>query len=118
MPSTSQDPTPKPKKKKNKKKKKPVTVLNATGCASPTAFADPGLEKASSEFAVARNTGSSIDELFQWTSDPFGNQMLHIDAIRAATKEPDNIFNQINREREEKAAKEKDTTVCTNVGWR
>jgi hypothetical protein len=104
--SATQDQVPQPKKKKNKKKKKkPATA------SSGASVGDTVLE-------VASTTANNLN--YDYTADPFGDQMSHIDAIREATKNPDSYYNVVNREMAEEAAKEKadeksdEETVCTH----
>jgi hypothetical protein len=61
----------------------------------------------SAEEAVPSVASTPADDSYDYTADPFGNQMSHIDAIREATKDPNLYYNVVNREMAEKAAKEK-----------
>jgi hypothetical protein len=105
IPPIPQDSTPKPKKKKNKKKKKPAAAVDATDSAMSATSAGACLGDAGTGIAVAKRNGSGSAAQTSWFLDPFGNQMSHIDVIRAATKNEDSYYNKVNREREEKAVK-------------
>jgi hypothetical protein len=108
-PTTSQEQAPKSKKKKPKKKKKPVATQEATE--TPIT---PSASVSTAGFADRMFTpGSSSDEDLIYNSDPFGNQMSHIDAIRNAVNDPNTYYSTVNREMAEKAQREKDAEVCT-----
>lgn len=88
-PPSSPDGQAKSKKKRNKKKKKKPTVANETKDATPTPVA--GTLTGGADTGIA---------------DSLGNQMTHIDKIRAAAKDPNTFFNTVNAERRDRAMRE------------
>jgi hypothetical protein len=81
---------PKRKKKKNKKKKTPTAAQEGADPVAGASVADA-------------QAGSNGD--YDHLADPFEQQISHIDAIRAAVKDPNTYYNQVNREIAERDAK-------------
>jgi hypothetical protein len=126
-PPSSQAQTPKPKKKRNKKKKKSTapaavdeatssaTVAGSSTVADSSTVAGSSTGDAATGVANAKGKSPSLVGDYDYDADPFGHQMSHIDAIRAANKRQDTFYNTVNRERAERAAKQKqnDGTAST-----
>lgn len=104
-PGLPQEQSPKPKKKRKPKKKKKsaataeVSVAGAAGGSSGNGANQPNGGPSSSE--------SESDEKID--TDPFGEQMSHIDAIRKEVKNPNSYFAKANRELEEAERRERES---------
>jgi hypothetical protein len=104
VPPTPEEQTPKPKKKKPKKKKKKPAAAGEASASSMPPFTPGGAPRAPNDGSPP---SSNSDDGLAYDDNPFGNQISHIDAIRGATKDPNNYYNIVNREmEEEKAEKE------------
>jgi hypothetical protein len=107
-PSSSQAQAPKPKKKKKKnKKKKSAAAAGMNESTTLGTVAGPSTADAGAHVAAVKGTSSNVTGAYDYDADPFGHQMSHIDAIRAAAKKSDTYYNTVNRARAEKAMKQK-----------
>jgi hypothetical protein len=94
--SAPQEQVAPPKKKKNKKKKKKTAAPVSADAA--TASAPFGKTDSSRAAPTTPNNNSDGSTEFDYSADPFGGQMSHIDAIRKAVKDPNTYYNRTNRE--------------------
>jgi hypothetical protein len=84
------------KKKKNKKKKKKTAALVSTDAATASAPVGESISSRAASTTLNNNSDGSTE--FDYSADPFGGQMSHVDAIRKAVKDPTTYYNRTNRD--------------------